>query len=803
MLRETIAAGRSGLAGLFMRAGRALLQSSGHAERQAAVGFDAAGDPFPSAIIASALDCIVTADESGRIVDFNPAAERTFGLERAAVIGKELSDTIVPEHLRDRHRAGMARFVAGGAPRMLGRRVEVEGLRSDGTVFPLELAVVEAPVGGGRLFISFMRDLTQQKAAEAQLRQSEARLSAFMRHAPTTMFLKDAEGRYLVANEEAARNLGCRVEDMIGRTIRDVGPSDLAAYTEAAERDVLARGHAVVGVQSFRLPRGMVHGLTTRFPVPDATGALTGIGGVYIDITAQKEAEERLRESERRFRALSEYHPVALVIMRLPDRRVLLVNPAFQRLVRLPDDTDVGEIDAERWFETPEECERVIAAALGGAVGDGLEARMRSAAGSFWASISWRHADYDGQPAVVMSILDVTDRKQAEAELASSREALHQTEKLTALGSLLAGVSHELNNPLAIVVGEALILEEDTEGTPLAPAAGRIKRAAERCSRIVQTFLAMARQRKPERHAVDAARLAAGALELTAYGLRTMGVRVEQDFAEGLPPIWGDPDQLHQVLVNIIVNAQQAMQDSPGERALAVRTRPGSSPGTVSIEIADNGPGVPPNLRERIFEPFFTTKPHGVGTGVGLSFCQGIVQGHGGTLTLVPSQTGAVFRLDLPAADGASAAPPAPASQPGGSRRKGRALVVDDEPELGRTLATLLEREGYAVEVAEGGRAALARLAAGDYDVVLSDLRMPDVDGPALYAWIEANRPALRERIAFVTGDTLGTSAARFLARVDRPVVEKPFTRQTIRDLLADLERRRDRTDAAPPGPFA
>jgi CheY-like chemotaxis protein len=243
------------------------------------------------------------------------------------------------------------------------------------------------------------------------------------------------------------------------------------------------------------------------------------------------------------------------------------------------------------------------------------------------------------------------------------------------------------------------------------------------------------------------------------------------------------------VIINLVINAQQAMQEQEAERMLTVRTFASPVAGEVVLEIADSGPGVPGDLRGRIFEPFFTTKPQEVGTGVGLSFSQGLVEAHGGRLELAEAESGrgAMFRITLPM--GVAEEPiVTPVAVIAAARRDRTALVVDDEPQIARGLAEFLELEGYACDTAFGGAEAKLRLAAVDYDLIVSDLRMPDVDGPSLFAWIKAEKPALARRVAFATGDTLGAPAVRFLAREGRPFMEKPFTPESLRTLLDDLQ---------------
>ena len=509
----------------------------------------------------------------------------------------------------------------------------------------------------------------------------------------------------------------------------------------------------------------------------------------------RRRSEERLNESEALLAAFMENAPIAMYLKDTAGRYVRVnremavvlgcgsTSEALGRTTHdfMPEDV-AGEVT------------RLDRAALDG----GVHATELEIAGRdrYTHALSVRFAvpGYDGRVGRLGGfVIDLTERRRTEAELEQSRASLFQTEKLSALGSLLAGVSHELNNPLSIVVAQSVMLERQTAGSPLAERAAKVRKAADRCARIVQTFLAMARQKRPERKPADLNDIAAAAVELTSYGVRADGIEVALQLADGLPQISADSDQLHQVIVNLVVNAQQAMVDAGdavrrGGR-ITVRTALGLEPGTVIFEVADTGPGVPEEARRRIFEPFFTTKPQGQGTGVGLSFSQGLVEAHGGRLALVPSSKGAVFRATLPVERDRTLAPvaPEPVAEPVAPVER-RALVVDDEPEIAEALADFLSIEGYSCEVAIGGAAAIVKIEAGAYDLVVSDIRMPGVDGPQLHAWMTVERPDLLDRLAFATGDTLGATAANFLADVKRPVLEKPFTPQAVRDFVRRME---------------
>lgn len=402
---------------------------------------------------------------------------------------------------------------------------------------------------------------------------------------------------------------------------------------------------------------------------------------------------------------------------------------------------------------------------------------------------AWTEIEIDVLRTAAALIAGAIERQQTEAEIARQREALHQSEKLTALGSLLAGVAHELNNPLSVVVGQSLLLEEATRDSAFTVRAQKIRYAAERCSKIVRTFLALARRREPDPRPVQLNTVIGMAADLLGYQLRTSGVELTLDLAQELPAFMADADQLHQVATNLIVNAEQALAGRPAPRRLKISTRFDKARQALRLVVADNGPGIEPEIRSRIFDPFFTTKPAGQGTGIGLSLCMTIVGTHRGSI--MPSETpggGATFTVELPLAGLPAPKPaPAPEAMSRDSEPSRRVLVVDDEVEIAETLAEILTDLGHRVEMVSQGEAALNQLKAGPFDLILSDLKMPVLDGPGLYAALLRDYPAMTEKIAFLTGDTLSQRQGEFLAETGAACLEKPFTPDDVRRFVGHL----------------
>jgi CheY-like chemotaxis protein len=312
-----------------------------------------------------------------------------------------------------------------------------------------------------------------------------------------------------------------------------------------------------------------------------------------------------------------------------------------------------------------------------------------------------------------------------------------------------------------------------------------INQSAERCVSIVQNFLGLARRTPPRRIHVELNTVINEAITLLAYGLRVDDVDVRLSLASDLPPLWADPHQLQQVVISLITNAHQAMREISTPRRLALTTHYDATPGLVTLEVADTGPGIGPELQERIFEPFFTTKPVGVGTGLGLPLCKGIIEGHGGTIN-VESQVdqGAVFRvkLSLESVPVTGSETPVPDALP---PVKGKAiLIIDDEPGIVSALAYLLRRDGYYVGTASNGRLAFEELRKRAYDLILCDLRMPELDGPGLYREMEEHVPHLLSRMIFLTGDTLSPEVQEFLEKVGVARMSKPFRGSEVRRMV-------------------
>ena len=646
--------------------------------------------------------------------------------------------------------------------------------------------------------ITVMTDLTEQRKREQELREARETLEDAIESLPEGFALFDADDKLMMFNSRFAE-----FNKLSAHALKPGTPwidfiragVEKGQYLQAVghEKDWLKQREKFHSL-------GRVEGEGIEFEQSDGrwfhafsqSTRQGGYVGIRIDVTERKRMELALRESEQLVRQVLEGSSVPISMIRLRDGKIIYENPAA--IAVFGESYGSKPKPAGAYWVDPTKREPLLTELREHGRVDNHEVQLKRRDGEdFWASLSSRLINYQGEEVVVETLFDLTDRRATEAELARQREMLHQSEKLSALGELLAGVSHELNNPLSVLVGQALMLSESAADEQTASRAEKISKAADRCARIVKTFLAMARQEPRDMMQVDLNEVIEAAIEVTAYALRTAGIEHAIDLAKELPPVDGDPDQLRQVLINLIVNAQHALEEIEGERRLEISTVYRRRDNELEITVRDTGPGIAPEVRSRIFEPLYTTKEIGTGTGIGLALCHRVVEAHGGSIVVEggPGQ-GAVFSIRLPCVE------PRKPHRKEAKRAKAetaaiRVLVVDDEEEVGQVISEVLELDGHSVEVAASGEAALEKIKRRRYDVILSDLRMPGMDGPGLYRALEETCPDLVAGLAFITGDTLSPRVKDFLDASERPYLEKPIVPRDIRDLVERLTREEER----------
>jgi PAS domain S-box-containing protein len=487
-----------------------------------------------AAILDSALDCIVTINREGRITEFNPAAERTFGHRRDEVMGKHLADVIVPPPLREKHQQGLARYLTTGESRVIGQRVEMTAVRADGSEFPVELAITRIPLDGPPSFTGFLRDITERKQAEEKVRRSEAFL---------------AEGQHL---------------------------SRIGSFSWRVATDEIKWSEQLYRI--FEFEQGI--------PV---TLELIGTRVHPEDIPLFNSMIERVRGADHDFE--------------------------YEHRLQMPDHSI-----------------------------------------KYLHLIAHGSRDKEGRLEYIGAAQDVTQRRLSEQALGKARSELAHVARVTSLGVLTASIAHEVNQPLAAIItngetGLRWLARSDLDVEKVQNIIRRVVADARRASEIIDRIRAMATQRAPQQTRLSLADIIEESMVFLGHEFQSRGISVSLDLAPELPRVVGDRTQLQQVIVNLVINAVQAMTQSESvRRSIIIRTLL-SKPENVCCTIEDSGPGIDPAHLPHLFDSFFTTKDTGMGMGLAIS--RSIIEAHEGHIQADNSSSvgGARFSFALPAND--------------------------------------------------------------------------------------------------------------------------------------------------------
>jgi two-component system cell cycle sensor histidine kinase/response regulator CckA len=443
---------------------------------------------------------------------------------------------------------------------------------------------------------------------------------------------------------------------------------------------------------------------------------------------------------------------------------------------------DVRPFDCDRFVDPQARVALVERLTIDGSVNDYLLRLRRADGNPVWVELTAR-ADAPAEDhtlRIEALVRDVSERKKLDDETRDIYHQLLQAEKMAALGQTVSGVAHELNNPLATILSWAERLSQRTTlEEPVRQGLETILSESERAARIVRNLLTFARKRQTTRAMVDVNQVVRQTLALRAYEQRVTNITVIDALAAGLPQVFADGHQVQQVLLNLVINAEQAMLSANGRGILVVRTWHDPDQESVVLEINDDGPGIADELQPKIFDPFFTTKEVGKGTGLGLTVAYAIVQEHGGRIRLESRPNrGASFYVEMPVTGGKLAPAPVTRAGLGGAAdvvAGASILVVEDEARLASAVVDALRDAGYIVEHALDGEEALNKVKANAFDLVICDLKMPRMDGKAFYRMLAAAAPGMSKRVIFVTGDVAGTDAEKFLEESGCRWLAKPF----------------------------
>jgi two-component system NtrC family sensor kinase len=569
-------------------------------------------------------------------------------------------------------------------------------------------------------------------------------------------------------NDAICQLSGVRREELLGRSPFQMIVDDEVPHAKEHFKSALAGSARRFECHVVRADGAVRLLSVTNTPIRHGPRVI-GVLGVARDVTDERERALALERSETRYSRLVEAASDAIFTV---DARGALTS--INRSLERSSGRDRAELLGTPFAALIDERDRVMVDQVLRDSFDGqrtrAELRYPSVTGDIRiCSLTLTPLrEGDGQAGALGIVRDVTDERRL-------TEQLIQQEKLAAVGQLVSGVAHELNNPLASVMAFAqlLLASPRMHQAEDRSSAEAINQEARRATKIVSNLLTFARQHQPQRTITDLNRVVEDTIELRRYAMRVAQVDLELRLDPHLPLTWADPFQLQQVVLNLITNAEQALASWDEARHIVVSTEMAGE--HLVLRVSDTGPGITAENIQRVFNPFFTTKPVGEGTGLGLSISDGIVREHGGRIRAeTNAQGGATFVVELPHVEPSGVAPAVESTKTATSGPSRRILVVDDEPAIRTAIGTYFRSLGHFVQAVATGREALTLAALNMYDAVLLDLRLPDISGDQVFA--ELRRVSrLGDRIIFMTGDTQSESARKTLAATGRPTVSKPF----------------------------
>ena len=754
------------------------------------------------AVLEASLDAVITIDHAGQILEFNRAAELIFGHERTDVLGVQIADVLIPPSLRADHRRGFANYLETGEAKVLGKRVEISALRADGSEFPVELAISRVPLAGPPIFTGFIRDISERKDAERQLRE----LAAIVESSRDAIVGRTLEGIVTNWNAAAERLFGYSSAEIVGRSFTILAPSERSAELEAINEE-LARGEVVPQFETVRMRKDgtRIEVESTISPVMDASGRVIGASSISRDITERKSVEAALRTSEARYRELFENATDLIATVDL-ESRLTAVNAAFVRTLGYSREELLGrplrELVPPEWHDRLDDARtRKFGEEMSGTT---YEHELVAKDGRrIQVEVASRVIEEDGRPVGVEAICrDITERRHLE-------DQLRQAQRLEAIGRLAGGIAHDFNNLLTVISGYADALLEDADASS-EPDLQEIAAASERATILTRQLLAFSRRQVLQPRIVDLNGIIEG---ITPMLTRLIGEDVDliTSLDPALAPVMADPSQIEQVLVNLVINARDAMPEG-GKLTIEtsnadldedyVAERPDARLGAhASLAVSDNGIGMDGDTLARVFDPFFTTKAVGSGTGLGLSTVYGIVKQSGGN-TWVYSEPGrgSTFRVYLPAEEETTIAKhpePTEIVAPTGTET---ILIVEDEEAVRILAARMLRARGYTVH-ATASTADAIRVAEAEgtrIDLLLTDLVMPETSGRELAEEMMARIPTIR--VLFMSGYADEAVIRHGNLETGSAFLEKPFSGRDlahkVRETL-DAGFATDRKDAA------
>ncbi len=760
-----------------------------------------------STALEAAANGIVITDRNGTILWVNAAFTTLSGYAAEEVIGQN------PRILKSgQHDAAFYRKMHDTIQSGQVWHGEIVNRRKDGSLYTEEMTITPVRDDKGEIsrFVAIKQDVTERKHAEQSLRELQRQQRALLDNIPDIVCVKDKESRYVAVNEALSKAYGHKPEEIVGKSDFDMVPRELAERYRADDKRVMESRQRERIEEPFEDAAGSRTWIDTiKSPIINDRGEVIGTAGIARDFTARKNMEEALRASEERYRSLFETMREGLALCEIIcddagkpcDFRYLEVNAAFEEIIGIRRNEAINKTARELFPQI----EGYWIDIYGKVALTGAPAHFENylqALNKHFAVAAF--SPRPGQFAAIF--VDITERKRTDetlretnrrlenalAELKAAEQQVIQQERLRALGTMASGVAHDFNNALAAILGFTELLLHKPEVLDNKEKARRyiemMNVAAQDAGKVVDRLREFYRHRDEAEvfASVDINRLVNEAAALTQpkwkpeAEIKGISINVRTEL-QGVPPVAGNAQELREVLTNLIFNAVDAM---PRGGTITIRTR--RDDGHIVLEIADTGTGMTEEVRRRCLEPFFTTKGER-GTGLGLSMVYGILQRHEGTIDIQTELgKGTTFIIRLPHHEPKpQAQQPDCKTQPGNPALSLHVLIVDDEAVVRKIVGEYLKIDGHTVEAANSGRDGLEKFRHGQFDLVLVDRAMPDMNGDQVAAAIKSANPTVP--VVMLTGfGTMMDAAAEKPAGVDL-IVGKPVTIAGLRTALSKV----------------
>jgi len=735
----------------------------------------------------SAPDGVYLSDLKGKFLYGNKKAEEIMGYNREKLVGKSfLKLNLLPK----KHLVKAGKLLALNA---IGRPTgpdEFELIREDGSRVWVEINTTPIKQHGEVVILGFVRDITERKRMEEELLRNRDLLNETGKMAKVGGWEFDVETLSQTWTDEVyhIHEVDMDFQPTVDSGISFYAPEVQTIVSKAVQRTI-DYGEPFDLELPFITAKGnhrWVHAIGKTYR---KNGKTIRVRGTFQDITERKQAEEALAEEATRRRILMEQSRDGIVVLD-QDGKVYESNQRFAEMLEFSPE-EVSQLHVWDWefqFTREQVCDMLRN--VDGA-GDHFETQHRRKDGTIYdVEISTNGAVFAGQKLIFCVCRDITERKRMEEREKQLLQQLNLSSRLASVGEMASGIAHEINNPLTGVIGFTQLLMQRDIPEDIRKDVEIINNGAQRVASIVSRLLTFARQHKSGREYVNINDAITSVLELRSYEMKVNNTEVVTQLAPHLPQTMADVNQLQQVFLNIIINAEKEMTAAHRRGKLSVKTERINS--SIRVSFTDDGPGISKENLDKVFNPFFTTREVGDGTGLGLSICHGIITQHNGRIYAQSELgKGATFVVELPIVTKTGQLEKAEAVQEAPRQCRGaKILVVDDEKSILDFLKRLLTGQGYQVETVDGTRAALTRLRRERYDLILLDIKLPGKGGIWLHRHIEAMDPALAHRVLFITGDVMETTTREFLDKTKVRYIAKPLNLEQLkRDINHMLTR--------------